>query len=179
MFVCPHLQTSSERLFNNSSGCGWLTVSSFSLKHKRHFFVMLGYAGTLLTIDHFKGGFSWCFSFVSHIYLEDLCHLYIVYYGRISHSCDNVSWSLPLLFLNILYLGLLMLKRCICKLCLEIDIDRLGGILIWFYSCMALHGFVVWTVNDGHIFCTGVANFHCISVEYFVQFVRFWEVMVQ
>ena len=131
---------------------------------------MLGYAGTLLTIDHFKDGFSWCFSFISHIYLERL----------VSYGCDNVSWSLPLLFLNILYLGLLMLmKQCICKLCLEIDIDRLGGILIWFYSCMALHGFVVWTDNDGHIFCTGVANFHCISVEYFVQFVRFWEVMAQ
>ena len=138
MLVCPHLQTSSERLFNNSSGCGWLTVSSFSLKHKRHFFVMLGYAGTLLTIDHFKDGFSWCFSFVSHIYLEDLCHLYIVYYGRISHSCDNVSWSLPLLFLNILYLDLLMLKQCICKL----SWDWHWLLRRHFELVLQLHGFV-------------------------------------
>ena len=70
---------------------------------------------------------------------KGLCHLYIIYYERILYSCDNVSWSLPLLFLSILYLGLLMLKQCICKLYLEIDIDCLGGILIWFYSCMALY----------------------------------------
>ena len=28
------------------------------------------------------------------------------------------------------------------------------------------------------IFLTGITNFHCISVEYLVQFVRFWKVMV-
>ena len=56
---------------------------------------------------------------------KDFCHSYIVYYRRISYGCDKVFWSLPLLFLNILYLGLLMLKQCICKLCLEIDIDWL------------------------------------------------------
>ena len=33
--------------------------------------------------------------------------------------------------------------------------------------------------NAGDIFCIRVANFHCVSVEYLVQFVRFWEVMVQ
>ena len=53
--------------------------------------------------------------------------------------CMVVSWSSYPLFINILYLGLLMLEQCICKICFEIDIDRLGGILIWFYSCMALY----------------------------------------
>ena len=28
------------------------------------------------------------------------------------------------------------------------------------------------------IFLTGITKFHCISVEYLVQFVRFWKVMV-
>ena len=37
----------------------------------------------------------------------------------------------------------------------------------------------MWTDDAGYIFCTRVANFHCISVEYLVQLVRFWEVMVQ
>ena len=29
------------------------------------------------------------------------------------------------------------------------------------------------------MFCTGVANFHYISVEYLAQFVRFWEMVLQ
>ena len=36
---------------------------------------MLEYAGTLLTIEHFKDGFSWRFSFIFHIYLERLVSL--------------------------------------------------------------------------------------------------------
>ena len=58
------------------------------------------------------------------------------------------------------------------EFCPRIDIEHLGGMLIWFYSCMALyleHYFyrflVVWTDNAGDIFCTEVANFHFISVE--------------
>ena len=33
---------------------------------------MLEYAGTLLTINQLKDGFSCCFSFISHIYFERL-----------------------------------------------------------------------------------------------------------
>ena len=124
----------------------------FLCKHKRHVFVMLEYAGTLLTIDHFKDRCSWCFSFISHIYLERLCHLYIIYYGRIPYVCNNASWSPVLLVLNIPYLGLLMLKQCICKLCPEFDTGRLEGMLIWFYSYMALYlqhcfSLISWCVN--------------------------------
>ena len=95
-------------------------------------------AGTLLTIYHFKDGLSRCFSFISHIYLEGVVSLV---YGllRKGFVCNNVSWSLLMLFLNILYVDLLMLKLCICKLCPKIEIDRLGGMLIWFYSCMAFY----------------------------------------
>ena len=77
----------------------------------------------LLTIS--KTNFLSVFPFFPIYTWKDFCHSCIVYYRRTSYGCDKVSWSLPLLFLNILYLGLLMLKQCICKLCLEIDIDRL------------------------------------------------------
>ena len=77
----------------------------------------------LLTIS--KTNFLGVFALFPIYTWKDFCHSYIVYYRRISYGCDKLSWSLPLLFLNILYLGLLMLKQCICKLCLEIDIDRL------------------------------------------------------
>ena len=98
---------------------------------------MLENAGALLTIGHFKD-FVAVFPLLPMFTWKGLCHFYIVYYRRISYVCD-VSWSLLLLFLNIRYLGLLMLKQCICKLCPEIDIDCLWGMLIWFCSCMALY----------------------------------------
>ena len=118
---------------------------------------------------------------------KDLCHLYIIYYGRISYGCINVSRSLLLLFVNILYLDLLKLKQWICKLCPEIDIDRLEDMSILFHSCMV---FCIWSIifywflvflddNAGDVFWTRVANFHCIFVEYLVHFLRFWEVVVQ
>ena len=116
------------------------------MSFKRQLFVVLQYAGTLLTIDHFKDGFSWSFSFISHILLERLVsflyHMvaitYIVYrisYISISYCCNNISWSLLLLFLNIFYLGLLMLKQNKCKLCPKFDTKLLEGMLTW------LHGF--------------------------------------
>ena len=37
----------------------------------------------------------------------------------------------------------------------------------------------MWTDNAAGIFCTGIANFNCVSVEYLLQFIRFWEFMVQ
>ena len=110
---------------------------------------------------------------------------YIFYYGRILCGCNNVSWSLLMLSLNILYLDLLMLKQSICKLRPEIDIDRLETILIWFYWCMALYLDYYFLLISCSVswqcwryFCTGVVNFNDISVEYLVQFVRFWEVVI-
>ena len=101
---------------------------------------MLEYAGTLLIVDHFQHGFSCGFSFISHIYLESFCHSYIVYYRKISCGCDNISSSLLPLFQNILYVGLLMLKQCICKLCLAIE--NVKPFMGYFDLVLQLHGFV-------------------------------------
>ena len=115
--------------------CRHFTIFSFLWRYKRYFFV--GECRSPFDYWSFQR-FCCCFSFTSHVHLERLVSFYIVYYRRISYICD-VSWSLLLLFLNICYLGLLMLKQCICKLCPEIDIDCLWGMLIWFCSCMALY----------------------------------------
>ena len=77
---------------------------------------MLEYAGTFLTIDHFKDGFSGLFVFFPIFAWKDLCYQYIVYYGRISCVCNNVSLS-----------GFTELKQWICKLYPDIDIGRLRG----------------------------------------------------
>ena len=99
---------------------------------------MLEYAETLSTIDHFTDGFFWCFSFISYM----LGKTRIISIWFITGGFRMVVKALlevSLLFLNILYLDLLMLEQCICKLCLQINIDPLGGMLIWFYSCMAFY----------------------------------------
>ena len=86
----------------------------------------------LLTIlkTHFLGVFS-----LIPIYTWK--GLYIDCYGRISYVCNNFSLNLFLLFLNILYLGILKVKQCICKLCFESGTDRLEWICL--YSLMTFY----------------------------------------
>ena len=75
-----------------------------------------------------------------------MCHLYINYFGRISNGCDKVSWSLLLFFLNIFYLGLMMLKQ---------RIYRLSQFSIWCvrsHMHMPAYVLLVWYVSK--IACT-------------------------
>ena len=64
----------------------------------------------------------------------------MVYHGRIPYGSKSVTWSvlaIPKYTLSGFTDAGTVLEQCICKLCLQINIDPLGSMLIWFYSCLA------------------------------------------
>ena len=128
LFACRHLETNSERILQLFR-VRLFPIFREDIKDTFLEFWTMQKPFWLLTISNtdFLGVFS-LFSIYTSI---DLCRLHIICYGAISYGCNIVSWSLLLLFLNVLYLGLLMLKQCICKLCPEIDIERVGGIIFY------------------------------------------------
>ena len=72
MLACLHLEISSEHLFNKWSWSLKLTISSFSLRHNKHFFYIFEYDGTDFTNDHFNVDISLYFFLIYQIYLDNV-----------------------------------------------------------------------------------------------------------
>ena len=96
---------------------------------------------------------------------KDLCHSYVVFYGRILCGCDSVSWSLLMLCLNIPYQGLLMLRHWPFRGHFDLVLQFHGFV----FGSLFFINFLLCELIMLDIFCTLYfcifCNFHCISVE--------------
>ena len=125
---------------------------------------MFDYATTLFILAISKTDFLRVFSLISIYTWKGLRHFYLDYYTRFSYRCNNVSLSLFLLFLTIFYLGILIVKQCLCKLCFESGTDRLE--CICFYSYLSFTNFLlcelimleILSVREYLIFCVFPLN---------------------
>ena len=67
LFSCLHFDISSDFLFRRFSCCGHVMIAIFSVRQRRHLFVVLVYVGAVLRIDQDMLGVVLVSSFVSHM----------------------------------------------------------------------------------------------------------------
>ena len=143
-----HLQTSSNLLFKSSFWFWEVTISSFSYKHKRHFFEISEYGGTHLKTDHRPQSISNCSSILPLQVLDALFWQWYCYVAFINYV---VNLAVPF-------------DRTLCFF----SAIAFWSLVTWFqcdFSIMSLDDF--WRIVHVH---ASVADFNCTVDENIVNF---------